>query len=360
MTIIGIAGCTSLMVAAFGLRDSLVDIARTQFEQILKYDIQIDLHTEGDEAQGGNEVPKGVLANIGPYTPVHSESGFLIKDTERLPLSIIVPEKAEDLPKFVALQDLKTKQPLPFTPSTVTLTEKLAEQLNLQAGDRFMLENAAGKQGIFTLSSRTENYVGAICYIGSGAYQQAFGEGLTYQTMFARAGVRDPQSQDRLMSSLLAHPEVMGAAFLSEIQVSYTNLLASIGFVVLVLIFAAGGLAMIVLYNLTNININERKREIATLRVLGFHEGEAAAYIFREISVLSLLGAGLGLFLGIPLHRFIISVAENVDLMFGRQINPVSFVLSLGITLVFSVVVDVLMLKKIKSIRMSESMKTVD
>jgi putative ABC transport system permease protein len=167
-------------------------------------------------------------------------------------------------------------------------------------------------------------------------------------------------SPDRILTRVLSSDAVAVAEFTSHTQQSYTSLLNSIGFVVLILIFAAGGLAMIVLYNLTYININERSRELATLRVLGFHQSEAAAYIFREITILSITGAAAGLLLGIPLHRFVIGVAENVDLMFGRHIRGLSFFLSALITLFFSFGVDLLMVKKIRRIKMAESMKAID
>ncbi|MDL2229922.1 ABC transporter permease, partial [Treponema sp. OttesenSCG-928-L16] len=167
-------------------------------------------------------------------------------------------------------------------------------------------------------------------------------------------------ARDRVIAEVLSNDSVSGAEFTSHVQESYNNLLGSISLVVIILIVFAGGLAAVVLYNLTNININERKRELATLRVLGYHQSEVAAYIFREIAILSIFGAAAGLLLGLPLHRFVIGVAENVDLMFGRSIAGGSFIFSAGLTLVFSALVDVLMLKKIRSIKMADSLKVID
>ncbi|AEF82937.1 ABC transporter permease [Leadbettera azotonutricia] len=346
MTVTGIAGCTALMVTGFGLRDSLTNIARTQFSDILSYDLKIEL-------KDGESLP-------GDYAEIHSQSAYAIAGNERLSVSMYIPKEADTLTEYIKLQDRKSRSPINFTASSVVLTEKTASMLKLKTGDPFILENAQGKQGEFTLTGITENYVGSFVYLGSEASQAVFGTALDYGTLFARTNIKTEQEKDELISRLLSEDAVAGAEFTSRTQESYNNLLASISYVVLILIIAAGGLAMIVLYNLTNININERTKELATLRVLGFHQAEAAAYIFREITVLSIAGAAAGLLLGIPLHRFVIGVAETTDLMFGRHISSMSFILSAVITLFFSGAVDLLMLKKIRTIKMAESMKAVD
>ncbi|MDR0723290.1 MAG: FtsX-like permease family protein [Treponema sp.] len=356
MTVTGIAGCTALMVAAFGLRDSMIDIARTQFEEILRYDVQLDFSLQEGAFP---ELPPGIP--LRRRLPIHSEAAVLSPgtDTKGSSISLVVPQNPEALGEYITLRDRKTRGSLPFSATSVVLTEKIAETWGLKLGDKVVLENAAGRRGSFTLSGITENYVGATVYLGPTVYTQEFGGTLVYQTLFAYT---DPAGalQDELMADLLSHKEVSSVEFIPQVQASYTTLLDSIGFVVLVLIFAAGGLAMIVLYNLTNINITERTREIATLRVLGFRQAEAAAYIFREITLLSIIGAGVGLLLGIPLHRFIIGVAENADLMFGRRIAPLSFGFSAALTLVFSGGVDLLMLKKLGHITLADSLKAPD
>jgi putative ABC transport system permease protein len=352
MTVTGIAGCTALMVTGFGLRDSLTNIARTQFRDILKYDLRVELKDE-------ETIPLGII-HLDNYAEMHSESGYAIAGDERLSVSLYVPKEASALPEYISLQDRKSKIPISFTGSSVALTEKTASLLNLKTGDSFILENAQGRRGEFTLTGITENYVGSYIYIGPEVFQEAFGASLLYDTLFAETGIKTEEGKDDLIRRLLSEDAVAEAEFTSHTQESYNNLLSSISYVVMVLIIAAGGLAMIVLYNLTNININERTKELATLRVLGFHQAEAAAYIFREITVLSIAGAAAGLLLGIPLHRFVIGVAENADLMFGRHISSMSFILSAAITLIFSGAVDLLMLKKIRNIKMAESMKAVD
>jgi putative ABC transport system permease protein len=356
MTITGIAGCTALMVAGFGLRDSVFDIAGTEFSDILLYDVSIELMPDQET------IPKHTgLDDESRWIAVHSEAGFIRRGGETIGASLIIPRYADGFPDFINLRDRKTKQAVAFSDDSVIITEKAAERFGVQTGDTVTIENAEGKRGEFKLSGITENYVGVYCYIGKAAYKRVFGEAdekeIPFRTILAVTGIHEEEARNEFTAQLLSTGAVMMVSFTAQTQASYTNLLNSINVVVVILIIASGCLAMLVIYNLTNININERTREIAALRVLGFHQGEAAAYIFREITALSIIGAALGLFLGIPLHRFIIGVAENADLMFGRSISALGFALSGVITLLFSGCVDLLMLPKLRNIKMAESMK---
>jgi putative ABC transport system permease protein len=363
MTVTGIAGCTALMLVGFGLRDSLVYIARTQFENILKYDLRLELEKDGFAA--GEEIIHSYLSNTraiqsGGYTELHISNTYVIHADERIGVSMYIPEKAETLSDFINLWNRNTNKPISFTVDSAVVTEKIADIMGITVGDRFILENTDGRRGEFILTGITENYVGNYVYLGADAYRDVFAGSLHYNTLLVKTGVEDPSDQDAIITRILESDLILGAEFTSHVQISYNNLLSSMSLVILILIAAAGSLAMIVLYNLTYININERSRELATLRVLGFHREEAAAYIFREITILSIVGVAAGLVLGIPLHRFIISVAETTDLMFGRKIAPSSFVFSGVITLLFSALVDLMMLGKIRKIPMAESMKAVD
>jgi putative ABC transport system permease protein len=365
MTVTGIAGCTALMTSGFGLRDSLISIARTHFDDILRYDLRIELREDRRTGEAPGEALSAAgrgFAGGAPYLELHSEEGRLVPGdgTEGPGLTIYVPREAALFPDYVRLRNRKTGGAIPFSDSSVVLTEKIADLLKLEAGDPLILENAAGKQGTLILTGITENYVGSAVYVGAAAYGPAFGADPPYRTLFVHTGLRTLREQDAALTGIVAAETAAEAEFVSQTQRSYGKLLSSVNFVVLILIFAAGGLAVIVLYNLTNININERRRELATLRVLGFRQREAAAYIFRETSILSVIGAGTGLLLGIPLHRFIISAAENTDLMFGRRISALSFIAAALLTLAFSALVDLMMVKKIRRVRMADSMKAGD
>jgi putative ABC transport system permease protein len=368
MTVTGIAGCTALMIAGFGLHDSMVDIAHTQFSNILQYDAVIELNDDAD-TDSTRDI-ESLMDDSMRWTAVHNEAGFVIQN-DRVSAFLIVPKDPSLLGNFINLRNRKTRTPIIFSENSVIISEKLAERLNLTIGGTITIENANALRGVFTVSGITENYVGVYCYIAPSLYKTVFGDaenaaagiednGIEYRTLYMITNIKDKDKQDAFASEMLLRDGVMVCSFASQIQTSYNNLLTSINLVVMVLILASGGLAVIVIYNLTNINIDERKREIATLRVLGFHQSEAAAYIFREITVLSVVGTLIGLFLGIPLHRFIIGVAENTDLMFGRSITPLSFVLSAIFTLIFSGIVDLLMLPKLRGIKMAESMKAAE
>ena len=358
MTVIGISGCTALIVAGFGLRDSIGDIANTQFEEILKYDLIV----KTDDTNKSDKVLEDFLnepEKVKDHIKLFSEAGKVYLENESFATTIMVAEESTRLKKFINLRDRKSKNPITFNESSVVVTEKLAETLSIKVGDTFTLENGDGQKAKFVLTGITENYVGSYAYINKAAYAKAFDEVFSYDTLLIKTLIART-AQDTALVEVLSADTTLSAEFMSQTKETYDNLLESINFIVIVLILAAGGLAIIVLYNLTNINIDERRKELATLKVLGFHNKEVAAYIYRETSILSLIGTGLGLFLGALLHTFIVKIGESVDLMFGRNISVMSFVLSALITLMFSGIVDVIMYKKLKNIEMVDSMKAID
>jgi putative ABC transport system permease protein len=353
MTVTGIAGCTALMLTGFGLHDSMADIAHTQFERLFRYDLRVEL--------AADTPPDGVTT----YTKVHSETGYALsgKSGARIGSVILVPENAAELNGYITFRDRKSGAALPFGESSCVITEMMGKELGITPGDTVVVENAEGVRREFPLTAVMENYVGNYIYVNAGAYRAAFcadGEDIAFKTVLANTGIEGDADKDRALEEILGSSRADSAEFTSQVQKSYTNLLDSINYVVLILTLAAGALAAIVLYNLTYINITERSKELATLRVLGYHHREVERYIFREIVVLSIVGALCGLLAGIPLHRFVVGVAENTDLMFGRTITPLSYVLSVAATLLFSALVNLVMRRKLKSIRMSESMKAVD
>ena len=359
MTVIGISGCTALIVAGFGLKDSLGDIANTQFQEILTYDLIV----ETDDTNKGDKVLENFLSNpnkVKDHMRLFSDQGKVLLDGESFAASIRVPEESTKLKKFINLRQRQDHEPTTFNDSSVLVTEKLAETLGIKKGDTFILENGDDQKAEFVLTGITENYVGSYAYINKGAYAKAFGEDFSYDTLLIKTLIQDADEQDTALNEVLSGETTLSAEFMSQAKASYDSLLESINFIVIVLILAAGGLAIIVLYNLTNINIEERRKELATLKVLGFHNKEVAAYIYRETTILSVIGTGVGLLLGTLLHGFIVQVGESVDLMFGRDISPLSFVLSAVITLMFSGIVDIIMYKKLKNIEMVDSMKAID
>ena len=359
MAIIGIAGCTALIVAGLGLRDSLGDIANTQFSELIKYDFIIELN-EDDHFDTLLEDFLNDTKQVDSYTEVFRETGSVQLNGESITATIHVPKEPTEFIKFVNLRDRKSGNKIVFDDSSVVVTEKLAETLDIQTGDAFTLENADGETAEFVLSGISENYAGSYIYINQVDYTNAFGNTLPYNTLLVKTLITDASQQDAVLTRIFTSDTVSSAEFVSQTKRSFDNLLYSVSFIVFIIILAAGGLAIIVLYNLTNININERKKELATLKVLGFHHEEVAGYIFRETTILSIIGTLVGLLLGVPLHAFIIRTAESPYQMFGRNISVLSFILSAVFTLLFSAVVDLVMYGKLKKIAMVDSMKAID
>ena len=358
MTIIGIAGCTALMVAGFGVNDSIKDIAHTQFEDIMRYHLQIELDTDKEY----DDILTDFLnnsSNVTDYTEVFITEGTVEQNKESFQLSIIVPKIGSELQGFIDLRNRKTGEAIVFNNDSVILAEKLADALHLKKGDAITLENDDGKTAELVVTELCENYVGSYIYLTQSSYANYFDTQPTANTILIKSKLPE-DSQDDAITEVLLSEAVSSAEFTSQTQKTYTNLLSSIGFIVIVLVIAAGLLAIIVLYNLINININERNTELATLKVLGYHNNEIASYVFRETIVLSIVGTLFGLLLGTILHLFIVAEAEKCNLMFGRQISLQSFLLSSAATLLFSLAVNFLMYGKLKKIEMVDSMKAVD
>ncbi len=354
MTIIGIAGCTALILTGFGLRDSMSTIVQTQYSQLFRYDMRIEMSDDREDS---------VLTEFltgKACTKVYDSAGeSSSSNREKVSASICVPSHNNALASFIQLRTMDDGTPIPFEEKSVIMTQKMADALELSIGDTFTLTNADDKKAEFTLTGITENYVGAYVYMANEVYQDAFGE-LEYNTYLLRSGLTDSKEQDKAAEKLLESDYVSSCEFTSQSKETYETILSSVTMIVYVLILCAGALAVVVLYNLTNINIKERTRELAALRVLGYHHNEVAGYIFREIGLLSILGTLTGLAVGWFFHKYVVVTAESVDYMMGRDISPVSFLLAAGITLLFSALVDFIMAFKLRKIQMAESMKAID
>ncbi len=367
MTVLGVAGCTALLVTGFGLRDSIGDLAQTQFDEITKFDLYIALDSSYEESVYYNPIVMDPILNrflndpkVTGYVEGFSETGYVMANGRRVETTVMVPIKSEDLAKVVTLRDRRSGKGIAFSDSSVVLTEKMAANLGLRPGDVFTLENGDGEVGEFVLSQMAEYYAGSYAYMGKNEYAQVFGEEPSCNVLMARTSIVGSKEQDDTLTTLLSSDAVLGAQFISQIRESLDTVLNSIGLIVIVLIVSSGALAAIVLYNLININIAERKRELATLKVLGFHGDEVAAYIFREITILTVIGIILGFGLGLLLHGFVIRTVETPDFMFGREVSPTSMALSGAFTLAYSFIVQLAMAPRLRKIKMAESMKVVE
>ena len=362
MTVVGIAGCTALLVTGFGLHDSISDIVEKQFNELAHYQMLVSLQDKS--ALDGRDL-SAILeddSKITGWLAMTQEDGTVVPGEdggEEDNVYITVPSDTGALNDYFTFRQRTTGEPVPFEEGSVIITEKLAERQNLDVGDVITVENADGKTASFSITGVCENYVYHYIYMSEDVYRDAFGKDPEVNLLYCSLadGVDTPEAEDELSTALLKCRDVAGAQFTHEITASFSQSLGSINYIVVVLIIAAGALAFVVLYNLTNINITERSKELATIKVLGFYDGEVGAYIYRETSVLTLIGTVCGLLFGIALHTFVIRTAEVDMVMFGRSIYPMSFVWSALLTIVFSLLVNLVMYRKLKNISMVESMK---
>ena len=363
MTVIGIAGCTALLVTGFGLRDSIGDIIYKQFNDIFKYNLIVSLKSESS-LEKSKEL-YDIVSNkdtLLEYTTIHQENAKATSNESKnvIDTTITVIEDESQLTDFIILQDRKTKAPVEFNEETVVITEKLAERLGLGIGDKINLEISDKKKADFTVSGIAENYLTGYIYIPSKIYEDAYNKKPNFNILIGKMKDSNEANRDELATVLLKNDEINAVTFTDIIKNQFSDLLGKIDYIVIVLIISAGLLAFIVLYNLTNINITERQKEIATIKVLGFHDKEVSGYVYRETIILSIIGTAVGLILGIFLHAFVVKVAEIDSIMFGRDIYLQSYLFSAFLTMVFSLLVNIFMNKKLRNINMVESMKAND
>ena len=358
MTVIGIAGCTAMLVAGFGLRDSIRDIVNIQFTQLQNYDLTLTLKHQGDDT--ADRRIAAVLSDkslVRDFLAVHLESGVGVVPGRETDLNILVASDPEKLQSFYTFRVRTTGQPVPFTDEGAILTEKAAKVLGAEPGDVLQLRNQDNQEAGIPITGVCENYVHGYIYIPRSLYERAFGEQCSFDTVLAKTSASDEAARDALAARLLSSSSATGVSFSTATIEAFNDMLGSVDYLVIVLIVAAAVLAFVVLYNLTNINICERQKEIATLKVLGFYRREVSDYVFRENILLSLIGTAAGLFAGVFFHQFVVQTAEVDAVMFGRTVSPISYVYAAVLSMVFTLLVSLFMRKKLHCIDMVESLK---
>lgn len=359
MTVAGVAGCCALLVTGFGLRDSIHDIVDLQFGELYTHNAEITL--TGD-SPAENEALLDILNgdDVNSYSLIHTEKGYAGSDADTESATIVIPESREDFAREVVFRDRHTKKTFEFTANGAYLTEKLSEQIGVSTGDSFTLKAADGSEFSLTVAGICENYISAYVFVDKSLFAAASGtdpDEIKANAVFLTAASEAPEKRDELSERLLATKAVANVRFNATVRESFENTVKSIDYIVMVLIAAAGILAVIVLYNLTNINICERVKELATIKVLGFYNGEVASYIYRETAILTLIGIVCGFGFGAWLHSFVVRTAEVNAVMFGRTASIQSYLLAAAVTIVFAALVDLIMYPKLKRIDMVESMK---
>lgn len=358
MTVIGVAGCTALLLTGLGLRDSINDIVGKQFDELWLYNATVVLRHDGDD-QNDFRVQRLLEGEDFESTlAVHSEAGHAQTDSYRGETTLFIPREQDRLTDFIVLRERVGHEPVAFDDEdAVVITEKLSLRLGAGAGDIIEVENADGERAEVTVTGVTENYVQSFVYMTAHAYQSAFGDEPEYTSVLTVTTAETDEQRDDLATRLLSASNIAGVQFTATTQESFEEMLQSINTIVAVIIVSAAALALVVLYNLTNINIAEREKELATIKVLGFTRQEVAAYIFRETNILAFFGTLCGLVLGIYLHAFVVQTAEVDMVMFGREIAPISYVLSAVLTMAFALLINLVMRRSLARINMVESLK---
>ena len=362
MTIFGIGGCMALMVVGFGLKDCIYEIVSLQYEKVQFYDaatyMSDDISEENrqqlhDYLDQNADIKETIEARM-QKTDVKSASG---KKT----LYLMVPSDNEKIEDFLSFHSRTNKDEVySLKKDEVILTEKMASLLNVKVGDELTIEDEDRGDQTVTVGAICENYMGHYLYLSLEKYEELYGVPAGYNTIIYSVKDGKDDQIEKIGTKLLSMDGVLNVSYTSSIEGRLDDMLRSLNLVIVVLIVSAGMLAFVVLYNLNNINITERQRELATLKVLGFYDGEVASYVYRENILLTIIGSVVGMVLGNLLHRYIILTVEVEEAMFGRQIHWQSYLYSFLFTVAFSLFVNWVMFYKLKKIDMVESLKSVE
>jgi putative ABC transport system permease protein len=361
MTIFGIGACMALLLVGFGLRDSIMVIVDNQYQTIWVYDMaaNVDTGASEDEREELEHYLSDNEAIAGSINVANISMDFEAGETVRSG-NLIVPEDIDDFAEFTNLHVMETGEPLSLDGDGVIITEKLARILDVKPGDTIYLKVSDTEEYAAKILGVTEHYMRHVVYASPAFYEKVFGEAPEYNQKEILLTEDTPEQEEQVSTELLAMEAVQNVSLTSGLHEQVESMLHSLDLVVWVLIISAGLLAFVVLYNLNNINITERRRELATLKVLGFYDKEVAAYVYRENIFLTIFGMAAGVFLGIWLHRYVIATVEIDMLLFGREISTASYIYGILLTVLFSVVVNVTMYYKLKKIDMVESLKSVE
>ncbi|MDD6467921.1 MAG: FtsX-like permease family protein [Erysipelotrichaceae bacterium] len=357
MTVIGIAGCTALIVCAFGIQDSINVIGERQFGEIQKQDMIVIFNEDTDiEAfrTRSQEYPiQSQLMISSTVIDVERNNGIDIETT------LVVPEDTQSLQQYLGLRTLKEHTPLTLSDHGVIISQKLSSLLNINKNDKiaFTYENQRYE---VTVDDIAENYIAHYMYMSPVLYEELLQKAPEMNQSYLKIKHHDTESIRNTSQILIKDEAVLALVKLDDIYEDFADMISSLNIVVIVLIVSAAGLAFIVLINLVNINVTERMRELATIKVLGFRDWEVTQYLYRENFILTILGIFCGMFLGIALHRVVMVTVEIDTLLFGKEIFAPSFIYAAVMTMFFSLVVNIITHFTLKKINMIESLKSVE
>ena len=360
MTIFGISGSMALMLVGFGIRDSISDIVVKQYSELQHYDGTII--TDEDASDEDREKLMEYLdknEKLERFTNIQFSKITAPNGKSNISVYLYVPENMETFREDVTLRNRLTGEVYELTDEGAVISEKTAKLLDLQVGDTITLERE-NEEFRAKVAVITENYMGHYIYMTPKVYEQTFGEKPDYQDVVFSVKDEYLEQAEEIGKEIIEQPGALSISYTSSLAAQVERMLSTLGIVIVVLIVSAGMLAFVVLYNLNNINITERQRELATLKVLGFYDKEVSQYVLRENILLTIAGIIFGSGFGVLLHRYIIVTVEVDAVMFGRDIRPVSFLYCAVITCIFSMIVNWFMHRKLTKIDMVESLKSVE
>ena len=358
MTVIGIGGCTALIIAGFGMRSSLLFTMSRQYDELFHYSAQVTLADNAlPEERAAVEDFLAGDSRVVNYIPCAASSATVVTPSYSTTAYVEVMA-SDEIGKVVDLFDYKSGDPITMGDEGVYIDQKLSELLKVSVGDTFFLDGDV--RGDVTVAGIYEHYTGHVIYMTPGYYENALhadGEPNAYLLNFTSD---DTDTCNAIFEKLLDMSGVATTSRMRDTQDTYMHSMERVDFVVVIIILAAAALAMVVLFNLSNINITERQRELATIKLLGFYDGEVSAYVYRENIVLTVFGILMGCFMGHWLHIYLVRSTEIDLMMFGRQTAPSAYVYAAILTALFSLLVNVLAHFKMKKIDMVESLKSAE
>lgn len=357
MMVMGISGCTALLVTGFGIKDSIANVAAQQFEEIQVYDIAVTFSAPVDKATEA-ELKEAAGADISEYLPAMETSQDIETDNGQKSVNLVVIEAGEESDSFLKLHTEGGEDIAYPATGEAVITDKIAAQLGIAVGDSLTLRDENMRTMTMKVVGINQNFFYNYVYINGETYEQQTGQMPEYQTIYINGA--ENADVHGLSARLMKLDNVASVSVNQDIMDRISSMMESLNLIVVVVIVCAAGLAFIVLYNLTNINITERIREIATIKVLGFYKKETAHYVFRENLVLTFMGAIVGLPLGKWLHFFVMNQINLDMIAFDIHILPISYIYSVALTFVFAMLINLFMGGKLEKISMTESLKSVD
>ena len=362
MTVIGICGCTALILTGFGIKDAVLKMIPNQFENIFQYNMQVTLKDSLSEEEKNNFINDlSQNESIQKITKTYMTSGTVANGEQEEDVTILVPEDESQLDGIININDLNNNnEHVTFTENQICLTDKAAELLDVKAGDTITLTDSDDREVQAQISNIVENYVQHYVYMSKQTYENLFQDEYKTNVILLKNVELDTDAQDKLATEIMNKNEVSAVTNIKSMAQSIEDMMSLLNYVVVVLIVAAGLLAFVVLYNLANVNISERIRELATIKVLGFYDKEVYDYVTRETVILTIIGIAIGLVGGFFLTHFITGTCEINMLRFSKEIKPISYVYAALITIVFTVIVNIATYFSLKKIDMIESLKSVE